>query len=296
MMKKILLAALLALNSFAQISFFPPVAGGGVGGASSLLTPGAVPVVISPGVLGQDANFNYAANTLNVPSISGIAGFGLTFIGPSNQAVNFVTQGASSYINFNVNGSNVARFSPSTGNLIVGGTTDGNYKFDVRSSGSTGTLRVFDQTATTGTTKVDIRGGAADTIATSVFSITRNSDGVKKAYFGVDNNGARLTFDNLSSAPGSRLEHDFLTLSLGAAIAWTQGDANNTKDSGLKRADPGYVAVTNGSSGLGKIVVSQATPSASTDAGTAGAIWADATYIYVQTGASTVKRIPLVTF
>ena len=50
--------------------------------------------------------------------------------------------------------------NPSGGNLLVGTTTDGNYKLDVASSGSSGTLRVYDQTATTGVTSLVVEAGA----------------------------------------------------------------------------------------------------------------------------------------
>ena len=48
----------------------------------------------------------------------------------------------------------------STGNLLVGTTTDGNFKLDIASSGSSGTLRAYDQTATTGVTQLIVRAGA----------------------------------------------------------------------------------------------------------------------------------------
>lgn len=74
------------------------------------------------------------------------------------------------------------------------------------------------------------------------------------------------------------------------------GSAGGALDSGVRRADAGNVKITDGASGLGKIVVSQTTPSASSDACTAGAIWADATYIYACTASGTIKRAALTTF
>ncbi len=58
-----------------------------------------------------------------------------------------------------------------SGNITVGGTTDGNYRFDVQKSGSSGTLRVKDQTATIGATKILFDLGAADTNTTNIFTI-----------------------------------------------------------------------------------------------------------------------------
>tara|TARA_R110000868_G_scaffold58624_2_gene180826 strand:- start:87 stop:1514 length:1428 start_codon:yes stop_codon:yes gene_type:complete len=47
------------------------------------------------------------------------------------------------------------------GNVLIGGTTDGNYRLDVQKSGSSGTFRAYDQTATTGSTLAVIRAGVA---------------------------------------------------------------------------------------------------------------------------------------
>lgn len=50
-------------------------------------------------------------------------------------------------------------YKSGTGNLIIGGTTEQNFKFDVASSGSAGTAAFFDKTATTGTTRVWMQAG-----------------------------------------------------------------------------------------------------------------------------------------
>jgi hypothetical protein len=46
------------------------------------------------------------------------------------------------------------------GNLLIGTTTDSNFKLDVGSSGSAGTFRVYDQASPTGVTKLIVRSGA----------------------------------------------------------------------------------------------------------------------------------------
>lgn len=45
-------------------------------------------------------------------------------------------------------------------NLLLGTTTEGNFRLDVGASGSAGTVRVYDQTPTTGTTSFVVRAGA----------------------------------------------------------------------------------------------------------------------------------------
>jgi len=62
-------------------------------------------------------------------------------------------------------GGNIASFGGYSGgnyhsNTLIGGVTNGNYRLDVQSSGSTGTMRVYDQTATTGSTLLAITPGA----------------------------------------------------------------------------------------------------------------------------------------
>jgi hypothetical protein len=79
------------------------------------------------------------------------------------------------------------------------------------------------------------------------------------------------------------------------SIIWTDA-AFSFPDAGIDKAAAGIVKITDGSTGLGKIAVSQATPASSSDSGFAGTIWADATYIYVQTASGTIKRVALSTF
>lgn len=60
-----------------------------------------------------------------------------------------------------------------TGNVVLGITTEGNYKLDVARSGSSGTLRVYDQTATTGVTSLVVRAGAGQSTSALV-NVTAN--------------------------------------------------------------------------------------------------------------------------
>jgi len=98
-----------------------------------------------------------------------------------------------------------------------------------------------------------------------------------------------IVSENISGRP-------MLAVGNGTQITFSQGDITYEYDAGIKRASPGHVAVTDSDTGLGKIVVSQATPSASSDACTPGAIWADANYIYACTASGTIKRATLNTF
>ena len=86
----------------------------------------------------------------------------------------------------------------SSGSLIVGSINtsepvNNNYKLEVATSGSAGTVRFYDQTATTGATRVVITPGAADTTSTQVFEIGglmkfsgSNSTGANSALLGTN--------------------------------------------------------------------------------------------------------------
>lgn len=88
-----------------------------------------------------------------------------------------------------------------------------------------------------------------------------------------------------------------LSLASSAQAIWSSTtDSGGTQDVGLARAAAGVLKVTDGSSNLAKIAVSQSTPTASSDACTAGSIWADASYIYACTASGTIKRVALSTF
>ncbi len=58
-------------------------------------------------------------------------------------------------------------------NVTIGTNTDGNYKLDLARSGSSGTLRAYDSTASTGVTTVNIREGAGQSTAVP-FSVFAN--------------------------------------------------------------------------------------------------------------------------
>lgn len=142
----VLLLLLIPALVTAQIGTIPSggAAGGGgaVGGASNLTTVGAIPYVSSSGVLNQDAtklfwdtsgSYLYAGGYTNSSTYSvriGPAGTELSFRNGSSSLTNsgtttvFNTTQAAGYT-FNDTGFNAAMsVKGSTGNLLIGGTTD----------------------------------------------------------------------------------------------------------------------------------------------------------------------------
>ena len=277
---------------------------------SSTVASGRLWIGAGTGVPTSDANLFWdSANAkLGVGTNAPTAGYRQTIVASDNggegglivhpanlsqyMRYNWANIASSSFLDIKTNGtaSVVARFN-TTGNLLIGTTTDGNYKLDVANSGSTGTLRVYDQTATTGVTKAVIRAGAGQS-TTNLMEWQDNSGVVAGAITSAGN----ILELSKSSVNGMSLGFGGIAFGSGIGISWASGASTAAKDSGVSRAAAGYVKVTDGSTGLGKIVVSQTTPSASSDACTAGALWADATYIYACTASGTIKRATLATF
>jgi hypothetical protein len=216
-----------------------------------------------------------------------------------------------------------ARFSSSTSNLLVGTATDGNFKLDVGASGSSGTSRFYDQTATTGVTKVVVRAGAGQSTTnlqewqnssgTVLFSVAPGGEtSVGAAQFGAFNvttpqtkiqmgygfggasyfDAEQFVFRTFAAAEKFRLDVVSGLFSFGGQSASFPALKRSSAILQARLADDSANTQLQAS----RFISDQTTPSASTDAGTAGAIWADATYIYVQTAAGTIKRVALSTF
>jgi hypothetical protein len=216
-LNRILLIAASTAALFAQY----PVAsgGGGVGGAGNLNTVGAVPYVSASGVLNQDTS---AASGNKRLATSGTAKLLLSVAGDPDNGFYSVASGGtvwalvngSASVGFDVgglyfNGAKGIDISGGAGainitnasNVLVGNvTTDGNYKLDVTKSGSSGTLRVYDQTPTTGSTLGVFTIGAAQTTSSIVLSLGgvvkfagSNTTGVGSALLGANSPAVTLT-------------------------------------------------------------------------------------------------------
>lgn len=130
------------------------------------------------------------------------------------------------------------------GNFVLSGSpTDGNYRLDIAASGSSGTFRCGDQTATTGDTACVFKAGAANNISSQIVQI-RSSGNALRAWFGVDANGARLTFANNSDSPRARVNENGLTAGSGSGLFFTSGDTNASVDLSLDRLTTGILRVS----------------------------------------------------
>lgn len=222
------LGLMLAASVFAQTPQNFYWIGGSVTGASNLTTTGAIPYVSAASTLNQDASNLFWDSTnhrLGIGTTSPSVPLQVNMTADGNQfslitaadGGNGVFMGLNTtskfaYLRLNTpstygysfegpSGSTTfLRMAGTTRNVLVGGATDGNYRLDVQSSGSTGTLRVYDQTATTGFTRVLFDLGAADTSSTEIFRINgvmrfggSSSTGAGSAALGANSPAVTLT-------------------------------------------------------------------------------------------------------
>lgn len=192
------------------------------------------------------------------------------------------------------------------GNVLIGTVTDLGYGLHASKKGTNGNLLVYDPTATTGNTKEVIRAGAGQSTnltewqnnAGTVLGFVRASDGLLGSTI--------LSTADIQTAALSNSGNSYtagLNLKSAGGIGWSStGNWFDTKDTGLARNAAGVLEVNNGTAGtyrdlrVRSVFITQSTPAASTDACTAGALWADASYVYACTSSGVIKRATLATF
>jgi hypothetical protein len=152
-------------------------------------------------------------------------------------------------LNFGVNSTTAGGFAATTRNLLLGGTTDGNYKVDIQKSGSSGTLRVYDQTAVTGESDIVIRMGPSQVGSGRTPFIIKRNDGISELS-GIDNAGAFFTSNGTTRVFALGPSSNAQAANLGISWSNTPDDVDQTKDTGLARNAAGVVEVNNGTLGV----------------------------------------------
>lgn len=221
---------------------------------------------------------NNPTSTLTVSgdtSVSGTVYSGTGFngytVGTLGLASNFTvrTYSASYDILFRAGATELVRYK-GNGNVLVGTTTDGNFRFDVGNSGSTGTARFYDQTATTGVTQVVVRAGAGQ--ASTNLTTWQNNAGATLASVDSSGNitGAVLIGAWLYMGNSNQVLRSFqagvintnASLQVGstALFAWasTTDYSSATRDLGLARNAAGIIEVNNGSAGTYRDIIARA--------------------------------------
>jgi len=253
--------------------------GGAVGGASNLTTVGAIPYVSASGVLNQDATalfWDATNDRLGVGTASPSVTLEVAGIAVSRSNT---TIGAGATFGFQVRNTTFDNYrvgigydstkggvlqayeqgvswerpliiQPSGGNLLIGGTTDGNYKLDIQASGSTGTLRVYDQTAVTGSTKAVVRAGAGDVYG-SWLTEWQDSSGTRMG-------GVQFLGGSVAQISGLGYFSGGLSVPIGGTpnfastgfmFSVTASAGSGTYDLGLSRNAAGVIEINNGTPG-----------------------------------------------
>jgi hypothetical protein len=138
-----------------------------------------------------------------------------------------------------------------TGNVAIGTTTDGNFRLDIAASGSSGTLRAYDQTPTTGTTQLIVRAGAGQ--SSTNLTTWQNNGGTAIAAIGSTGRMFSPRFTTLVDS-GWALQDDFdsswpMLFASGRGIAWSSTTSfAGTKDLSLSRASANTLQVGDGGS------------------------------------------------
>ena len=146
------------------------------------------------------------------------------------------------------NGVEGIRLATTTRNVLIGGSSDGNFRFDVQSSGLSGTGRFYDQTPTTGSTSLVVRAGAGQS---GNLQTWQNSSGTALTYIGSD--GAMrvsATFYAVLNSAGSLNEAVYGTevqLASGRSFLFSATtDAAAAKDLGFRRFAAGRLELNSG--------------------------------------------------
>ena len=237
------------------------VPGGEVGGASNLTTVGAIPYVSAAGTLNQDptALFWDAANdraTFGVAKIgTGFAGAAEFSVATSFGTANFAllqtgTQTIlnGSRIDFRIGNTDAMLVAPTTRNLLIGTTTDSNFKLDVAASGSAGTARFYGGAGVSDTTKVVVRAGAGQSGNLQEWTA---SNGTTVNHYINNDEFYFKSFQMLLQASYVGA----IKLNSASTMGWTNGiPATNALDLSLSRASAGVLQVGDGgSNALGQV-------------------------------------------
>lgn len=270
------------------------VPGGEVGGASNLTTVGAIPYVSASGILNQDPTalfWDAANNRLGVgtnspaaPLVVSDAGNAMSFgsvagayvglaagngaLSPNNffitsnggvTAVN--TNSTSGHIYFGVVNAEKMRLAGSTGNLLIGTTTDSNFKLDVAASGSAGTARFYGGAGVSDKTNVRIQDGggnvqsdrlleAVNANNTVVYFIVNPNQNISTTASGFQTLNQRAAMVNSFGNGGGFILGDIYRLSWSSTASVVSG----SYDLSLSRASAGVLQVGDGGSNANGVV------------------------------------------
>lgn len=140
-----------------------------------------------------------------------------------------------------------------TGNVLIGGVSDANYRLDVEKSGSAGTFRVWDQTASSGSTLITVRNGAGQANPSYVMQFENGSGTILAA---VDNlgqwSGPQIISQDVSNV-GASLNGaiaDGLAFSSTKRACWSSTTIwFGVTDTCIAKVAPGVLEINNATNG-----------------------------------------------
>jgi len=157
-----------------------------------------------------------------------------------------------------------------------------------------GQWQLYNSTATTGVTTLTVRAGAGQSGASVISFVTAAGDERGSIYStGGAYEAAFYLFRSYNSrAAIEDANNGGLLLGSGGRIGWSSiATYSGTLDLGLVRDAAGRLKVTNGSSGLGSIMIASSTPANASATGAAGTLTWDASYLYICTSSNVWRRV-----
>jgi len=333
-LKRTLAGLLVVFLAFGQVTSIPGIVDA-ILGASNLTTAGACVYVSASGTLNQDSpgcHWDATNNRLGLGTASPTSTFDI--LTTSGSAINALarlrntysdayipilemlapnmTAGQEAYstiglsatsgnragFSFTYAGNNSASNRLTIGNFF-GGTGGPLYLLNSGSTGigpsntsPTGTLHVYDATASTGVTTLTVRAGAGQS-TTNLVEI-KNSGGSNLLV--VDSSGAPYASAFYNTAGLSQLS-GYLDLYNSGLIRWSSTSLQGgSKDLGLARDAAGRLRVSDGSTGLGQIMIASSTPASAAATCAAGTVVWDSGFVYVCVAKDTWKRAAIATW
>lgn len=287
LIKRLTAGLLVAFLIFAQVETIPDVS---VQGGSNLTTVGAIPYVSASGVLSQDANIyrgtnNDGSRAIVVKSGSApdqypsfvVANSSGTTVGQfQHDGANGITVYGLSNMAFNLSATRRATISSTAFGIGPSNTSP------------TGTLHVYDATATTGVTTLTVRAGAGQ--ASANLQEWKNAAGTTLSRI---TNAGGLVIDEVENSVGNfSFGNNVLRVGSGFVFRFSGTAAfGGTPDLGLARDAAGRLKVTDGSTGLGSIMIAGSTPASASATCAAGTITWDASYFYTCVATDTWRRV-----
>jgi len=165
---------------------------------------------------------------------------------------------------------------------------------------SPATCQIYDDTAATGASTVDVRAGAGQSTM-RLLGFLNNAGAVMS---NIGHQGDWETYDPSNGKFKSDSAYTGQLFSSDLAVGWNATDDLNSLsvDAGISRNSAGVVEVNNGTPGslrdlrARNVILTTSTPASASATGVAGTIAWDASYIYVATSTDTWKRAALSTW